>query len=67
MSEIDKEEHLVSVRYPSIHFLHTHVTHPNFGKLEGKKIPSLDEKYVMAVDFRVNMLHRRVPTRGGAL
>ena len=51
------------MRYPSIHSLRTHFTNPNFGKPETKKIPALDEKYVMAVDFAVKALCRRVPTQ----
>ena len=51
------------MRYPSTHSLRTYFTNPSFGKPEGKKIPALDEKYVMPLDFAVKALHRRVPTQ----
>ncbi|XP_057756049.1 protein DYAD [Arachis stenosperma] len=61
VSEIDREENLVSLRYPSLHSLRTHFTNPDFGKPEAKKIPALDEKCVMDFNSAVKALFRRVP------
>ncbi|XP_061369441.1 protein DYAD [Gastrolobium bilobum] len=56
----DRGEHEVSLRYPSIQSLRTHFSDPNFGKPNGKKIPALDEKYVMELEFAVNALRRSI-------
>ncbi|MED6208017.1 hypothetical protein PIB30_041089 [Stylosanthes scabra] len=61
VSEINREENLVSLRYPSLHSLRTHFTNPSFGKPEAKKIPALDEKCVMDFNSAVKALFRRVP------
>ncbi|RDX78798.1 Protein DYAD, partial [Mucuna pruriens] len=58
----DIGEHQVSLRYPSFQSLRMHFSDQNFGKPDGKKIPALDEKYVMGLDFAVNALSRSIPT-----
>ncbi|KAI4332791.1 hypothetical protein L6164_017672 [Bauhinia variegata] len=57
----EKTKLQVSVRYPSIHSLRTHFTEGNIEKQDGKKIPALDEKYVMGSEFATQVLCRRVP------
>ncbi|XP_027356801.1 protein DYAD [Abrus precatorius] len=58
----DIGEHQVSLRYPSLQSLRTHFSDQNFGKPDGKKIPALDEKYVMGLDFAIKALNRSIPT-----
>ncbi|KAK7405797.1 hypothetical protein VNO78_07406 [Psophocarpus tetragonolobus] len=55
-------EHLVSLRYPSLQSLRMHFSDQNFGKPDGKKIPALDEKHVMGLDFATKALIRSIPT-----
>ncbi|KAK7313842.1 hypothetical protein VNO77_39044 [Canavalia gladiata] len=55
-------EHLVSLKYPSLHSLRAHFSDPNFGKPNGKKIPALDEMYMMGLDFAAKALKRSIPT-----
>lgn len=52
----------MSLRYPSIQSLRMHFSDQNFGKPEGKKLPALDEKYVMGLNFAVKALSRSIPT-----
>ncbi|KAL5061834.1 hypothetical protein RYX36_023571 [Vicia faba] len=56
----DKGEQEVSLRYPSLHSLTTHFNHQSFGKPGGKKIPTLDEKYVMGIEFAIKTLCRSI-------
>ncbi|KAL3005588.1 hypothetical protein AAZX31_08G228600 [Glycine max] len=58
----DIGEHLVSLRYPSLQSLRTHFSDQSFGKPDGKKIPALDEKYVMGMDMAIKALVRSIPT-----
>lgn len=58
----DKVENQVSLRYPSIHSLRTHFSDPNFGKPEGKKIPALDEKFVMPLECAIQAIHKIIPS-----
>ncbi|TKY68532.1 DYAD protein [Spatholobus suberectus] len=58
----DIGEHLVLLRYPSLQSLRMHFRDQNFGKPDGKKIPALDEKYVMGLDFAVKALSTSIPT-----
>ncbi|XP_028201918.1 protein DYAD-like [Glycine soja] len=58
----DIGEHLVSLRYPSLHSLRKHFSDQSFGKPDGKKIPTLDEKYVMGMDMAIKALVRSIPT-----
>lgn len=52
----------MSLRYPSIHSLRTQFSNANFGKPDKKKMPALDEKYVMGSEFASNVLCRRIPS-----
>ncbi|GMN41026.1 hypothetical protein TIFTF001_010252 [Ficus carica] len=52
-----------SLRFPSVHSLRTHFSDRNYGKPEAKKLPALDEKYVMGSDMAAEVLFRRVPTQ----
>ncbi|KAK7256971.1 hypothetical protein RIF29_30614 [Crotalaria pallida] len=56
-----KVENQVSLRYPSYPSLRTHFSDPSFGKPEGKKIPALDEKYMMPLECAFQALHKIVP------
>ncbi|XP_024627402.1 protein DYAD [Medicago truncatula] len=56
----DKGEQKVSLRYPSLKSLSTHFNDQSFGKPEGKKIPTLDEKYVMGIEFAIKTLCRSI-------
>ncbi|XP_019453522.1 PREDICTED: protein DYAD [Lupinus angustifolius] len=56
-----KVENQVAVRYPSILSLRTHFSDSSFGKSEGKKIPALDEKYVMGLECAIQSLYKIVP------
>ncbi|XP_073227049.1 protein DYAD isoform X2 [Cicer arietinum] len=58
----DKRDQQVSLRYPSLHSLRTHFNDQSFGKPGEKKIPALDEKYVMGVEFAIKMLCRSITT-----
>nr|KYP56530.1 Protein DYAD [Cajanus cajan] len=58
----DIGEHQVSLRYPSLQSLRMHFSDQNFEKPDGKKIPALDEKYVMGLDFATKALSRSIPT-----
>ncbi|XP_024027224.1 protein DYAD [Morus notabilis] len=50
-----------SLRFPSVHSLRTHFSDGNYGKPEGKKLPALDEKYVMGSGMAAEVLLRRIP------
>lgn len=52
----------MSLRYPSLQSLRTHFSDQSFGKPDGKKIPALDEKYVMGMDMAIKALVRSIPT-----
>ncbi|XP_058744353.1 protein DYAD-like [Vicia villosa] len=56
----DKGEQQVSLRYPSLHSLSTHFNDQSFGKPGGKKIPTLDDKYVMGMEFAIKTLCRSI-------
>lgn len=60
-----------SLRFPSVHSLRTHFSDRNYGKPEAKKLPALDEKYVMGSAIAAEVLFRRIPTQeiseGGSL
>lgn len=57
----EKTELNVAVRYPSTYSLRTHFSDGNCGKLEGKKLPALTEKYIMDSDLAGDVLYRRIP------
>ncbi|XP_054803911.1 protein DYAD [Prosopis cineraria] len=52
----------VSVRYPSMQSVRTQFYDANYGRQDKKKIPALDEKYVMESGFACSALYRRVST-----
>ncbi|XP_028787368.1 protein DYAD-like [Neltuma alba] len=52
----------VSVRYPSMQSLRVQFNDADDGKPGKKKIPALDEKYMMESGFASNALYRRVST-----
>ncbi|KAK7314277.1 hypothetical protein VNO77_39491 [Canavalia gladiata] len=58
----DIGEHLMSLRYPSLHSLRAHFSDQNFEKPNRKKIPALDEMYMMGFDFATKALKRSIPT-----
>ncbi|KAL2327095.1 hypothetical protein Fmac_020522 [Flemingia macrophylla] len=58
----DIGEQQVSLRYPSLQSLRMHFSDQNFEKPDGKKIPALDEKYVMGLDIAMKSLSRSIPT-----
>ncbi|KAL5569869.1 hypothetical protein UlMin_026444, partial [Ulmus minor] len=53
----------VSLRFPSIHSLRTHISDGKESKPDGKQVPALDEKYVMGKDLASEFLFRRVPAQ----
>lgn len=50
----------VSLRFPSIHSIRMHISDRDYGKRDGKKLPSLDEKYVMGSEMAADVLFRRI-------
>ncbi|XP_038697181.1 protein DYAD [Tripterygium wilfordii] len=57
----EKTRMRVSIRYPSISSLREHISEGNGTKPHGKKIPMLDEKFVIGAELASELLYRRVP------
>ena len=59
----EKSEFNVAVRYPSTCSLSTHFSNGNCEKPEGKKLPALNEKYIMDSELAGEVLYRRLTTQ----
>ena len=59
----EKSEFNVAVRYPSTCSLSTHFSNGNCEKPEGKKLPALNEKYILDSELAGEVLYRRLTTQ----
>ncbi|KAL4595568.1 hypothetical protein ACB092_12G101400 [Castanea dentata] len=59
----EKAEFNVAVRYPSTCSLRTHFSNGNCEKPEGKKLPALNETYIMDSELAGEVLYRRLTTQ----